>query len=87
VYYPETNKCELVKDVPFRANTMLAFLNSEGAHGASIPPDAQPPNLERYIYQFRLGPTGKVIKRLTDLMSPDQAAMWVGDKTARASGY
>src|SRR6476620_4037063 len=87
VYYPEAAKCELVKDVPFRANTMLAFLNSEGAHGASIPADAQPPNRERYIYQFRLGPTGKVIKRLTDLMAPEQAAMWAGAKTARASGY
>lgn len=87
VYYPEPEKCELVKDVPFRANTMLAFLNSEGAHGASIPADAQPPNLERYIYQFRLGPTGKVIKRLTDLMPPGQAAMWAGTKTVRASGY
>jgi len=87
VYYPEAAKCELVKDVPFRANTMLAFLNSEGAHGASIPADAQPANLERYIYQFRLGPTGKVIKRLTDLMAPEQAAMWAGAKTARASGY
>jgi len=87
VYYPEPDKCELVKDVPFRANTMLAFLNSEGAHGASIPPDAQPPDLERYIYQFRLGPTGKVIKRLTDLMPSEQATMWAGAKTARASGY
>jgi hypothetical protein len=87
VYYPEPEKCELVKDVPFRANSMLAFLNSEGAHGASIPADAQPPTLERYIYQFRLGPTGKVIKRLTELMPPEQAVMWAGDKTARASGY
>ena len=87
VYYPEPEKCELVRDVPFRANTLLAFLNSEGAHGASIPADAQPPNLERYIYQFRLGPTGKVIKRLTDLMPPEQAAMWAGAKTARASDY
>jgi hypothetical protein len=87
VYYPEPEKCELVKDVPFRANSMLAFLNSDGAHGASIPADAQPPTLERYIYQFRLGPTGKVIKRLTDLMPTEQAVMWAGDKTARASGY
>ena len=87
VYYPEPARCELVKDVPFRANSMLAFLNSEGAHGASIPADAQPPTLERYIYQFRLGPTSKVIKRLTDLMPPDQAAMWAGAKTARASAY
>lgn len=87
VYYPEPDKCQLVKDVPFRANTMLAFLNSEGAHGAAIPADAQPPSLERYIYQFRLGPTGKVIKRLTDLMPPEQATTWAGAKTVRASGY
>jgi hypothetical protein len=45
------------------------------------------PTLERYIFQFRLGPTRKVIKRLTDLMPSEQAAMWTGDKTARASGY
>src|SRR5438552_5773696 len=87
VYYPEPARCELVKDVPFRANTVFAFLNSEGAHGASIPKDAQPPNLERYIYQFRLGPTTKVINRLIALMPPEQATMWEGAKTARASGY
>ena len=87
VYYVEPGNCELVKDVPFRANTMLAFLNSDGAHGASIPADAQPPTLERYIYQFRLGPTAKVINRLIALMPPEQAAMWEGAKTARASGY
>ena len=87
VHYPEPARCELVRDVPFRANAMFAFLNSEGAHGASIPSDAQPPNLERYIYQFRLGPTSKVINRLIELMPPEQAAMWAGAKTARAAGY
>jgi hypothetical protein len=30
VYYVEPDNCELVKDVPFRANSMLVFLNSEG---------------------------------------------------------
>ena len=54
---------------------------------ASIPKDAQPANLERYIYQFRLGPTGKVINTLLDVMSPDKAATWAGAKTARASAY
>ena len=86
VYYVEPDNCELVKDVPFRANSMLVFLNSEGAHGASIPGD-QPKTLERYIYQFRLGPTSKAINRLISLMPPEQAAMWAGAKTARASGY
>jgi hypothetical protein len=87
VYYVEPAKCELVRDVPFRANSMLVFLNSEGAHGASIPASTQPSTLERYIYQFRLGPTSKTINRLISLLPPDQAAMWAGAKTARASGY
>jgi hypothetical protein len=86
VYYVEPGNCELVKDVPFRANSMLVFLNSEGAHGASIPAD-QPETLERYIYQFRLGPTPKAINRLISLMPPEHAAMWAGAKTARAGGY
>ena len=87
MHYVDPAKCELVKDVPFRANSILAFLNSEGAHGASIPKDAHPANLERYIYQFRLGPTGKVINRLLEAMTPDTAASWAGAKTARASAY
>jgi hypothetical protein len=87
VYYPDPGSCELVKDVPFRANSMLVFLNSIGAHGASIPRDAQPATLERYLYQFRLGPNGKVINRLTELMAPETAERWAGSKTARASGY
>jgi hypothetical protein len=86
VYYVDKPRCELVKDVPFRANSMLVFLNSEGAHGASIPADA-PASLERYIYQFRLGPTGKVIKQLLELMPPEQAASWANAKTDRAVRY
>jgi hypothetical protein len=87
VFYFEPHRCELVRSVPFRANTFLAFLNSSGAHGASIPADAQPPSLERYLYQVRLGPTGPVIKRLLQLMPPDKAALWAGAKVDRAGGY
>src|SRR5439155_24216024 len=52
-YYPEQDglKCELVKVVPFKANTMLVCLNSGGAHGAVIPSD-EPAGVERYSYQF-----------------------------------
>ena len=46
-----------------------------------------PPTLERYIYQFRLGPTPKTINRLISLLPADKAEMWAGAKTARASGY
>lgn len=86
VYYVEADNCELAKDVPFRANSMLVFLNSEGAHGASIPV-TEPSTLERYIYQFRLGPNSKAINRLISLMSPGEAAMWTGGKMSRAAGY
>lgn len=83
--YVDMPRCTLMRDVPFRPNTMLAFLNSRGAHGASIPADAQPPSLERYLYQFRLGPDGKTIERLLSLMSPDERARWAGAKSRRAA--
>ena len=86
-FYVEQNRCELVRAVPFRANTMLAFLNSGGAHGASIPADAQPATLERYVYQFRLGPDNRTIKKLLSLMPADRRAMWTGTKSDRAADY
>src|SRR5688572_18333796 len=51
-YYPEADgqRCELAEVVAFRPNRMLAFLNSRGAHGATIPADAGV--VERYSYQF-----------------------------------
>jgi hypothetical protein len=87
VHYLDRAQCELVTTVPFRANSMLVFLNSVGAHGAFIPQDAQPADLERYLYQFRLGPTSKVISRMIGMMSPDRAALWSGTKTGRLPGY
>jgi len=87
VHYLDRAQCELVRQVPFRANSMLVFVNSVGAHGASIPADAQPANLERYLYQFRLGPTSKVISRILSLMPPEKAALWAGTKASRLSGY
>lgn len=87
VHYLEPDSCELARTIPFRANSMLVFLNSVGAHGAFIPSDAQPPTLERYLYQFRLGPTTRTISRLLGLMTPDNAAMWAGTKAGRVSTY
>ena len=50
-YYPveEGRSCEFVKVVPFRPNTMLASLNSRGAHGAVIPSEA-PDRLQRCTF-------------------------------------
>ncbi|MEQ1759774.1 MAG: hypothetical protein ABL986_15770 [Vicinamibacterales bacterium] len=82
-YYVEDSRCELVKAVPFRANTMLVFLNSVGAHGASIPADAQPASLERYLYQFRLGLENEAKDTFLAHMTDEGRARWKsedGDK-------
>ena len=55
--------CELVKDVPARRNTALVFLNSTGAHGASIPSDA-PADTERFVYQVQFGVDEETKERL-----------------------
>ena len=53
----------------------------------AIPADAQPKNLERYLYQFRLGPHPKVINRMLQAIEPDKVSRWAGAKTDRAVGY
>lgn len=75
-------QCRLVKSVPFRRNTALAFLNSTGAHGASIPADAEPPDLERYIYQFRIGPTPDAVKKLMASLPRERREFWTGKAAA-----
>jgi len=77
-FYVEQSRCELVKSVPFRANSLLIFLNSAGAHGASIPADAQPPTLERYLYQFRLGLEHLSKETFLNGMTPEKRARWSG---------
>ena len=67
-----------MSDVAFKPNRMLVFLNSVGAHGAHIPPDAQPATLERYAYQFRLGADGRSIKAIRAKLTPEQRAYWAG---------
>ena len=76
-YYPEQegHACELVKVVPFRANSMLVFLNSRGAHGATIPPDA-PADLERYSYQFYIAPQNEALAALIKALPADRRRMW-----------
>lgn len=57
--YPEEEglQCEPVTTARFKANSALFFVNSDsGAHGVDIPEDALPANLERYAYQFYIGP-------------------------------
>ena len=62
----------------FRRNRALIFLNSTGAHGASIPADAEPPMLQRYVYQFRIGPDAASMAALIARLSPERRVYWDG---------
>ncbi|PYR76637.1 MAG: hypothetical protein DMF87_17870 [Acidobacteria bacterium] len=63
-FYPETQgiTCDLVKMVPFKPNSAVAFLNWGGAHGADIPKSA-PAETERYSYQFYVSPDPAALAR------------------------
>jgi hypothetical protein len=71
-------QCRLARTVPFVRNSGLFFLNSSGAHGAHIPDDAEPASLERYAYQFRIGPTGQSIQALVAELPENRRALWAG---------
>jgi hypothetical protein len=69
-------RCRQVSDITFVPNRALVFLNSAGAHGARIPDDA-PEGLERYAYQFRIGPHSKaVIAQLIESLPADRRSFW-----------
>jgi hypothetical protein len=86
-YYPEQagRTCTLVKVVPFRPNSMLVFLNSRGAHGATIPADASE-SLERYSYQFYIGPDKSALGALMRLLPEDRRRMWQSKGSRDAPG-
>jgi hypothetical protein len=77
-HWIDDTQCRPVRDVTFLRNRALIFLNSQGAHGAVIPEDAQPENLERYAYQFRIGPDRRSMDRLLSGLSPEHRARWTG---------
>ncbi len=74
-------RCELVKMVPYRPNSALMFLNSGGAHGADIPADASR-KLERYAYQFYIGPDLEALNELIADLPAERRARWLkkGDR-------
>jgi hypothetical protein len=74
-------QCRPVSQVAFKRNRALIFLNSVGAHGASIPQDAEPANLERYAYQFRIGPDAASIVSLIEGLPAERRAAWMGKIT------
>lgn len=76
-YYPEQAgaRCTLAGMVPFRPNSMLAFMNGSGAHGAHIAGDA-PAGLERYAYQFYVGPSAEDLATLLAELPDERRALW-----------
>ena len=70
-WVPEDN-VEVVREVPGRPNSAVVFLNSTGAHRASIPSDA-PPETDRYIYQMQLGPEPAVRAALNARLPAEHA--------------
>jgi hypothetical protein len=64
-FYPGSQgiACDLVKMVPFKPNSAVAFLNWGGAHGADIPKNA-PGETERYSYQFYVSPDPAALSAL-----------------------
>jgi hypothetical protein len=77
-HWIDAHKCEPAGHVAFRRNRALIFLNSVGAHSAEIPSDADPPDLERYAYQFRIGASTDAIKMLVDGLPADRRELWAG---------
>ena len=77
-FFPEEEgvKCELAVTVPFRANTLLAFVNAKAAHGATLPVDA--PLKERYSFQFYVKPDDRGLKALLRELPEDARALWAG---------
>lgn len=70
---------ELVKTVPNRPNSMLVFLNGRGAHGAGIPESA-PADLERYAFQFYIGPEASALDELVAELPAERRTMWARKK-------
>ena len=60
---------------------MLVFMNSAGAHGATIPDDAEPESLERYAFQFRIGPGEEASRWVLDSLPADRRPFWSGKAT------
>jgi hypothetical protein len=75
----DPSECELVKDVPAERNTALVFLNSTGAHGASIPSDA-PSDTERYLYQVHFSVEGNMRQKLIETLEGAARSSWVSER-------
>jgi hypothetical protein len=77
-HWIEPARCRMVRDIPFVPNRTFIFLNSYGAHGSQIPDDAEPATLERYAYQFRIGPAAQSVEAMMATLSEERRPVWAG---------
>lgn len=77
-FFPEEEgvTCDVACSVPFRANALLAFVNSGAAHGATLPVDASLD--ERYTFQFYIKPDDGKLKKLLRGLPEEIRADWKG---------
>jgi hypothetical protein len=77
-FFPEEAglTCDVARSVPFRANSLLAFVNSGAAHGATLPADATLD--ERYTFQFYIKPDDGKLKKLLQSLPEEIRADWKG---------
>ena len=75
-YYPENHglRCTVARTVPYRPNTLFAFINSGAAHGAVLPADAS--LKERHAYQFYVKPDDGELKQLLRALPDEARAAW-----------
>lgn len=75
-FFPESAGaiCTLVRTVPYRPNSMLVFVNSRAAHGATLPPGAALD--ERYTYQFYVKPLDGHLKKLLRELPAGARTAW-----------
>lgn len=64
------------KALPFRGNTAVVFLGPAQAYRYLAIPSSAPPEIERYTYEFGIGPTRDARRALIAKMSQHDAATW-----------
>jgi hypothetical protein len=84
-FFPEEAgvACHRASTIPYRPNTLLAFVNGGAAHGATLPPDAR--LRARLSYQFYIKPDDGALRRLLEGVAPDARAVWAELLDGRSS--
>ncbi len=75
-FFPESvgARCTVARSVSYRANRLLAFVNSGAAHGARLPSGATLD--ERYAYQFYVKPDDGRLKELLRTLPTEAQQGW-----------